>query len=495
MNQLGSNNSRAQREQTLGGNMAHLLSGAWREAAVQSPMSKVQSHVAVDRHWTLDLGLSTGLTESELTEITPLLCRTGAGALAWRQLRDTPLADTPAGRELHQVYRRQRLSALIREREIVAVISLLRAAGIEPVLVKGWSIARRYPDRALRPYGDIDLCVSPAQFAKAKRVVAGFANIEGPFVDLHSGFANIGVDTRRAWMRNLFSVQPPCPLCLCGKCFVHKTHHRDPEQTQTGQRNSADENDWDELYARSQIVSLGAQASCLHASDFDFPVRILCDEDHLRLLCLHLLRSGARRPTWLCDVALLVEQVSSLKSQVSNEPETWDLRPETSDTRDLKPDILFDWSVCLGRNPVHAAWVGVAIGLAHELLGVDISQTPFAGKQLPRWLAPAVLKQWAVGSAEGRERSADYTDYADKTAYQRSTSLFTAYLRNLRTVVVDLCRRWDNPIRSVAAVGGQFNDRSRFRYRVAEMFARLPETPDHLRRLWYVPAAAAAQRS
>jgi hypothetical protein len=74
---------------------------------------------------------------------------------------------------------------------------------------------------------------------------------------------------------------------------------------------------WDELFARSQLVPLG-----------DSQIRILGDEDHLRIICLHLLRSGAWRPLWLCDVAVALETLS--------------------------PD--FDWDICLGRDPRQADW-------------------------------------------------------------------------------------------------------------------------------------------
>lgn len=417
--QLGKNISRREREQTLGRNIAHLL-------------GKVSS---------------SDLSESDLSAITPALCRSGVGALAWRRLCDTPLADTAAGRQLHEVYRRFRLAALLHEREIVEVISALRAAGIEPVLVKGWAIARRYPDRALRPYGDIDLCVAPAQFPKAKHVLGSIANVSGPFVDLHSGFATIGVDTRRAWMRNIFSARSERPK-------------RD--------------DDWDELYARSQVVFLsepGARAgsagtlpAALPFAGNSFPVRILRDEDHLRLLCVHLLRSGARRPAWLCDVALLVEEVSRAGS--AGLPAALPLAGSRQDTCAPR----FDWSLCLGRNPVHAEWVGVAILLAHELLGADISETPFRDQQLPRWLVTETLRQWAEAVPSPKSKV-------------QSPSSVTGHWTLDFGLWTSLYRRWDNPIRATAAVGGRFDERSRLGYRVAELLARVTEAPDHLRRL------------
>jgi hypothetical protein len=346
-----------------------VLSGAWRP--VSSSEFQVSSSKTKDQKaQTAELNLS----EPELNEITPLLCRLGAGALAWYKIRNTPLGNTRAGEQLHEVYRRQRLSALLHERELVEVLTLFRAEGIEAVLVKGWAIARRYPDPALRPYGDLDLCVAPAQFARAQAVLKRIQTLAGPFVDLHSGFGKIGAGKHldlsrlRKWLLGA----------------------RDNSRELDG-------NSWDELYARSQVVTLEAQSkdqSPKSKVQSGFPVRILSGEDHLRILCMHLLRSGARRPAWFCDVAMLVEEVSSYKLQVSSSAAGH--KPETSN---LKLETRFDWEICLGRNPVHAKWVGVAIKLAHELLDADISETLFAQEseeRLPRWLVPAVLKQWSV---------------------------------------------------------------------------------------------------
>ena len=203
-------------------------------------------------------------------------------------------------------------------------------------------------------------------------------------------------------------------------------------------------------------------------SGLPVPVRVLCDEDHLRILCLHLLRSGAHRAPWLCDVALLIESFQSSKHKAQSSE--------------------FDWATCLGPNPVHDNWVGVAVGLAHELLGVDISQTPFAGKQLPDWLAPAVLQQW------GGRRSGQKAVGSGQKAVQSPMSKVQGLRFDQRSRLdrlwtldfghwSDLYRRWDNPIRATAAVGGRFDERSRLPYRLAELIARTPEAPEHLRSL------------
>jgi hypothetical protein len=265
------------------------------------------------------------------------------------------------------------------------VLCLLRAEGIEPVLMKGWAIARLYPDCALRPYGDIDLCVPPEQFGKAEGILERLGEHENHFVDLHNGFTKL---TRESW---------------------------------------------DELFERSQLVGLGEEK-----------IRVLSDEDHLRVLCLHLLRSGACRPLWLCDVALVLESRA--------------------------PD--FDWDICLTRDRRQADWIACTIGLAHHLLGVEIEDTPVAerAKRLPRWLVPAVLRQW------------------DRCRNSRAAGMaLPTLLTNIsqpKKVFNELYARWDNPVRSTVALRGQFNECPRLPYQLAELMAHSPEVPKQLASMW-----------
>src|SRR5713226_6695336 len=317
----------------LGNLVARVLSGAWR-VAPKPP----------------------NISAAELSAVTPLLNATGDAALGWWRIRNSELATSTAGRQLHEAYRRFRLAALVHEREIKYVFSLLRAEGIEPVLVKGWAIARHYPDRGLRPYGDIDTCVRPDQFAKAEQALKCLESIDGHYVDLHSGFAKLELATGPRL--NLFS-ESRRPLRLGGKTGCQETYRRDAERAEVSQRKPFSRQQafrvptlvgsfsvrksptevrtlngalWDELFERSRLVSLGEEK-----------VRVLCDEDHLRILCLHLLRSGAWRPLWLCDVAV------ALESRASD----------------------FDWDLCLGSDPKIADWVACTIGVAHQLLGAD----------------------------------------------------------------------------------------------------------------------------
>lgn len=211
--------------------MLKVLAGAWRTAtAAAAP-------------------LPLELSAAELEAVAPLLLESGVAALAWGRLRDSHVqAHSTAAFQLEQAYRLHTLRAAVHERDIQRVFKILRAAGIEPILVKGWAISRLYAEQGLRPYGDIDLCVHPEQYAAAGAALAR-EDLKGCEVDLHKGFKRL------------------------------------------------DERTWDELYSRSKLIKLDR-----------LEVRVPCEEDHLRILCFHFLREGAWRPLWLCDIAVALEQ-------------------------------------------------------------------------------------------------------------------------------------------------------------------------------------------
>ena len=209
--------------------MAEVLAGAWRSAPLPLEISAEQ-----------------------LDELTPLLLESGVAALAWRRLRHAGVQASETTSQLEQAYRLHTLQAAVHERGIQRVLTRLRAAGIEAVVVKGWAIARMYAEQGLRPYGDIDLCVHPTQYEAAK--VALDDEALKPYVlDLHRGFTKL------------------------------------------------DERGWDELYSRSRLFKLD-----------DVEVRAPGPEDHLRILCFHFLREGAWRPLWLCDIAVALEHIGPM---------------------------------------------------------------------------------------------------------------------------------------------------------------------------------------
>lgn len=190
------------------------------------------------------------ISAEQLEEIAPMLLGSGAGPLGWWRVKNTDLCESRAVTELHEAYRLHSIQSLLYSHKIKLAFSLLRSHGIEPILIKGWASARLYPDAALRPYGDVDLCVRPDEYEQAQVVMDSPEGREC-WVDLHAGMGR------------------------------------------------HDDTDWDELRKRSQLLNLdGVQ------------VRVLGPEDHLRLSCVHFLDHGAWRPIWLCDIAAGVEAVT-----------------------------------------------------------------------------------------------------------------------------------------------------------------------------------------
>jgi hypothetical protein len=109
-----------------------------------------------------------------VSDLAPLLIGSGVAPLVYRR---APV------RALRDATRLSLLHAAARIARIEKIIAAFRAAGIEPLLGKGWAVAARYyPDAALRPSSDIDLYVSPADFERASEL---------PLVDLHRGCAEL----------------------------------------------------------------------------------------------------------------------------------------------------------------------------------------------------------------------------------------------------------------------------------------------------------------
>lgn len=211
-------------KQSISELLARVLAGSWRQAPP-----------------------ALEITAEELATVTPALLQTGAGALGWRRVHAAHRHNSAGTSELLQAYRIHAVQAVLHEIQIKEAVQLLRSNGVEPILVKGWSIARLYVEPALRPYGDIDLCVNPDQYPIAKMLADDLATRDIR-VDPHKGFIKFGNDS------------------------------------------------WNELHSRSRRLEIEG-----------IEVRTLGPEDHLRLLCFHFLREGAWRPLWLCDVAVATE--------------------------------------------------------------------------------------------------------------------------------------------------------------------------------------------
>ncbi len=325
--------------------IAATLDGAWRDKA-----SQPQSEKAPD-------------------EIASLLLASGSAALGWYRIRHSDLRTSDVAVQLQQAYRLHTLQSAIHERSLTQLVLFLRSAGLDPLLGKGWAIARLYPEPGLRPYGDFDLYVRPEEYE------ATSAALRRPGA-------------------------PPCAVDL----------HRGAAEL--------DDRGFDDLYARSRLAGLG-----------DAEVRIFGPEDHLRLLCLHMFRHGAWRPLWLVDVAVALES-----------------RPAD-----------FDWDYFLSGDQRRSDWTACAIGLAHQLLGAEVSGTPIVerARNLPRWLVPAVLGQWGRGQVPHGTRRP-----------------MSSYLRDPAGVLDALRVRWPNAIEATVGVHGAFNDLPRLPFQLGECLRR-----------------------
>ena len=320
-----------------------------------------------------------GALEIDLRRCEPLLLGTGCGALVWRRLAGTDAARLDAARPYRDAHRFTAARDGAERLAIAAVVGALREIGVEPLLVKGWSTARHYPAAGLRPVGDLDLVVARAEHARVERHLLERRRASGVLalarVDLHEAILDLA----------------DRPL--------------------------------DELRSRSSSASLGDPA--------ETSLRVLGAEDHLRLLAMHLLRHGAWRPLWLCDVALLVEKLGG----------------------------ALDWDLCLRGSREGARRVGIVLGLAHALLGAELPDAlprpaASAARSVPRWLVDATRRQW------GRR----YERYSD-------APILTAGVRPARLLAA-AGRRWPNPIEATVGVGAPFNGVPRLPFQIADVVRR-----------------------
>jgi len=324
------------------------------------------------KSWTTSLQTKPDISDSEFEKITPLLYESGAAALGWWRVRNTELRGTPSAELLHQAFRLLVLRARTHETRTERLFRLFRQASIDVILVKGWAIARCYPEQALRPYGDIDLLVRPLDFDRAWRILQS-EDARDCFTDLN------------------------------------------PRMFELDDRSIED------LFSRSQLLRCAEEN-----------VRVLAVEDHFALLSIHLLKHGAWRPLWLCDLGLLLDGMSS----------------------------DFDWDLCLGKDKRRRNWILSAVGLARALLDASINDEAIGAQaNAPPWLVEGVLKNWE-------------TPFAGSHAPHHHRAPIKSYLRRPRGIIGDLTRRWPDPILATISANGMFAHRRRVRYQIQNCVQR-----------------------
>lgn len=290
-------------------------------------------------------------TTSTTPDIIELAIAGGSGALARRRL------DGALAASLKDLFRHQVLEAARFEAGLQSRLAAFREAGIDALLIKGWAIARRYPQKGLRHYSDLDLVIDPAHRTRAEQILAAHAH-DRLDTDLHFSLPHVR-----------------------GR-------------------------DLGALRARLVEIPLG-----------DVVVKTLGDEDHLWLLAQHALAHGMTRSVWLVDLAVMLEQ-----------PLDW--------------DYLYRGQ----RREVQA--LRFALRLAQVVLGADGP----AQAELPPWLEPALMAQWGE----------PFRSYAPLTR-----------MPSLGRILADARRRWPNPIRATANLGGPWNAWPRLPLQLLDFGARL----------------------
>jgi hypothetical protein len=139
------------------------------------------------------------------------------------------------------------LHSRVQEEKIKKAFAIFRENKIEPILIKGWAAASLYPNKSDRIFADIDLCIDPTLFQKAKDL-AEQEDVKKLNVDLHCGF------------RRLDTVG------------------------------------WENLYENSLLVKID-----------EVEIRVLRPEDHLRVLCVHWLNDGGAEKERLKDIYFAVK--------------------------------------------------------------------------------------------------------------------------------------------------------------------------------------------
>lgn len=135
----------------------------------------------------------------------------------------------------------------VNELKISEAFEFMESRGFEPLLIKGWAVARYYPQIWQRRFIDIDLCVAPEDFERAKKLLETPEGLKLN-IDLHKG------------LRHLDTVA------------------------------------WQNLFDNSETFKIEKTK-----------IRTLRAEDHLRVLCVHWLTDGGAYKDRLWDIYYLVK--------------------------------------------------------------------------------------------------------------------------------------------------------------------------------------------
>lgn len=261
--------------------------------------------------------------------------------------------------------RRQIIYNAANKHRVKSAVRYFSDLGIESILLKGWSLARFYDTDTDRSYTDVDLAFDPkvadAAMDAWRKIVSGKF-----IVDLHIG------------MRDLDNLS------------------------------------WDDLFSSSYTIELDGT-----------PIRVLADEDNLRVTAAHWLIDGGVNKDKLYDIYFLVKNRK----------------------------IDFDWDRCLdAAGPTRRKWVIAVIAAARDYLELDVSDLPQAVKtaELPDWFIKTLEREWRLGP------------------YRRVYLSLT--FGQPRLMLEQIRRRFPpNPIAATVDVEGEIDEGSRIPYQIRSL--------------------------
>ena len=205
----------------------------------------------------------------------------------------------------------QQLSNIAHQRKLAMVFSSSSLRDNRPILIKGWSVGRFYSEGHFRVCNDVDLIFPESDQDMLSTTLGDLSSVAA--IDAHFGPRHL------------------------------------------------DKLSFEELFAGSYEVELD-----------NIPIRVLSDEDNLRVTAVHWLTDGGVNKERLWDIYYLV--------------------------KNRRPD--FDWDRCLNSSGiVRRSWVIAAIATASDHLGLDVSELPIAVRefQLPSWFQRTLQKEWERG--------------------------------------------------------------------------------------------------
>lgn len=191
-------------------------------------------------------------------------------------------------------------------RNLESICATFSAERIEPILIKGLAAAQNYPHKHQRTFSDLDLACEPKKFNRARTIIY---KSRYP-VDLHLGLRHL------------------------------------------------DTLGWEDLFERSKFMEVGGER-----------IRVLCAEDHLRVLCVHWLNDGGTDRTRLWDIYFAL--------------------------RNKPPD--FEWDRFLRVvDERRSLWLITVVLLTKYYFGLELEGTDFKllRYELPDWLIKEIEKEW-----------------------------------------------------------------------------------------------------